>query len=137
MGDDTFGQCGQGGENKAKVAPFFEVRHRTPQKVAIPEKIVKIVSGNRHTFAISNKGSLFGWGFNSMQQLSHSDEYQDPDNPQHAIFEPELMRGELTGKFVVDAACGEEHSVVVCQMRNGEGKCTHELVYSCGNNLKG
>lgn len=47
------------------------------------------------------------------------------------------MTGELEGKFVVDAACGEEHTVVVCQIRNGEGKCTHELVYSCGNNLKG
>ena len=38
---------------------------------------------------------------------------------------------------MVDAACGEEHSVVVCQVRNGEGTCTHELVYACGNNLKG
>jgi alpha-tubulin suppressor-like RCC1 family protein len=72
-----------------------------------------------------------------MQQLSHSDEYQDPDNPSQAIFEPELMRGELKGKFVVDAACGEEHTMVVCHIRNGEGKTTHELVYACGNNLKG
>jgi len=30
MGDDTFGQCGQGAENRQKVAPFFEVRHSTP-----------------------------------------------------------------------------------------------------------
>jgi alpha-tubulin suppressor-like RCC1 family protein len=75
---------------------------------------VKIVSGNRHCLAISDKGNLFGWGFNSMQQLSHSAEYQDPDNPSHAIFEPTLMSGELKGKFVVDAAAGEEHTVVVC-----------------------
>lgn len=114
MGDDTFGQCGQGVENRAKVAPFFEVRHRTPQKVPIKEKIVKVVSGNRHCLAISETGHLFGWGFNSMQQLSHSDEYQDADNPSHALFEPELMQGELKDKFVVDAACGEEHTVVVC-----------------------
>jgi len=72
-----------------------------------------------------------------MQQLSHSDEYQDPDNPSHAIFDPELMRGELKGKYIVDAACGEEHSIVVCQVRNAEEKITHELVYACGNNLKG
>ena len=62
----------------------------------------------------------------------------DPDNPAHALFEPEYMnRGELKDKFVVDAACGEEHSVVVTQIRNPEGKCTHEIVYSAGNNLKG
>ena len=47
------------------------------------------------------------------------------------------MDGELQGKFVVDAACGEEHSVVVCQIRNGKGECIHELVYATGNNLKG
>lgn len=30
MGDDTFGQCGQGAENRQMVAPFYEVRHRVP-----------------------------------------------------------------------------------------------------------
>ena len=88
--------------------------------------------------AITEGGDLVGWGFNSMQQLSHSNEFMDPDSPSHAIFQPELFStGELADKFVVDAACGEEHSVVVCQMRNGDGECTHELVYACGNNLKG
>jgi len=95
------------------VAPFFEVRHRTPQKVTIPHKVKKIVSGHRHTLAITENGLLFGWGFNSMQQLSNADSYADPDNPQHAIFEPSIIEGELRGKFVVDAACGEEHSLVV------------------------
>ncbi len=64
--------------------------------------------------AITENGLLFGWGFNSMQQLSHSDEYQDAENPSHAIFEPTVMSGELKGKFVVDAAAGEEHTLVVC-----------------------
>ena len=53
------------------------------------------------------------------------------------MFEPEILGGELDNKFVVDAAAGQEHSVAVCQIRNGEGKPTHELVYACGNNLKG
>jgi len=66
MGDDTFGQCAQGAENRQKVAPFFESRHRTPQSVPIKEKIVKVVSGNRHCLAISETGNLYGWGFNSM-----------------------------------------------------------------------
>ena len=75
MGDDTFGQCGQGAENRQKVAPFFEVRHSTPQKVIIPEKIVKIASGDRHCLAVSEKGSLFGWGYNNMMQLSNADDF--------------------------------------------------------------
>jgi len=30
MGDDTFGQCGTGGEGRSSTAPFFEARHRRP-----------------------------------------------------------------------------------------------------------
>jgi len=67
---------------------------------------VKVVSGDRHCFAISDKGSLFGWGYNNMMQLSHSDEYADAENPAHAVFAPERMGGELENKFVVDAAAG-------------------------------
>jgi hypothetical protein len=37
----------------------------------------------------------------------------DADNPRQAIFEPVQLLGELDGKFVVDAAAGEEHTVVV------------------------
>ena len=72
-----------------------------------------------------------------MQQLSNAEAFMDPDNPSHAIFTPALLGGELDGKFVVNAACGEEHSVVVAQVRNDEGTPIKELVYACGNNLKG
>jgi hypothetical protein len=37
---------------------------------------------------------------------------------------------------IVDAAAGEEHTIVVAQVRRN-GKCISELVYGCGNNLKG
>lgn len=37
---------------------------------------------------------------------------------------------------MVDAAAGEEHTVVICQVRR-LGKVLSELVYACGNNLKG
>ena len=36
MGDDTFGQCGTGGDDRSSFAPFFEVRHRKPVKVEMP-----------------------------------------------------------------------------------------------------
>ena len=40
------------------------------------------------------------------------------ENPQHAIMEPICMNnGELENKFVVNAAAGEEHTIVVAQVR--------------------
>lgn len=136
MGDDTFGQCGQSSQSRSTVAPFFEQRHRTPQKVVIPGKVVRIACGNRHTLAITETGECYGWGYNSMQQLSNAETFADPDNPTHAIFTPALLQGELEGKFVVNAACGEEHSIVVAQVKR-DGKPIKEVVYGCGNNLKG
>jgi len=51
--------------------------------------------------------------------------------------EPTLLNsGELERKVIVDAAAGEEHTIVVAQVRRN-GKCVSELVYGCGNNLKG
>ena len=136
MGDDTFGQCGQGGSNRQYVAPFFEQRHSKPVTVAIKDPVEKVVCGFRHSLAITKTGKLYGWGFNSMQQLSNSEQFMDPDNPQQAIFNPVILGGPLDGKFVVDAAAGEEHTVAICQVRKG-GKPMSELVYACGNNLKG
>eukprot|EP00351_Strombidinopsis_sp_SopsisLIS2011_P006477 CAMPEP_0116875362 /NCGR_PEP_ID=MMETSP0463-20121206/7291_1 /TAXON_ID=181622 /ORGANISM="Strombidinopsis sp, Strain SopsisLIS2011" /LENGTH=133 /DNA_ID=CAMNT_0004520865 /DNA_START=852 /DNA_END=1253 /DNA_ORIENTATION=+ len=70
-----------------------------------------------------------------MQQLEDPDGYS-ADNPIHAFFEPVEFKGELERKFVVDAAAGEEHTIVVAQVRR-EGKKVSEVIYGCGNNLKG
>jgi alpha-tubulin suppressor-like RCC1 family protein len=75
MGDDTFGQCGQGDTDRNYVAPFYETRWTTPKLVSIKEPVTKVVCGFRHSLAITNNGKLYGWGFNSMQQLSNSDQY--------------------------------------------------------------
>lgn len=99
-------------------------------------KIQKVVCGFRHSLAISEDGRIFGWGFNSMQQLSNADKYMNSENPQSAIFNPVQLLGELEGKFIVDAAAGEEHSIVISQIRKDQ-KPVSELVYACGNNLKG
>ena len=67
MGDDTFGQCGTGGEGRQMTAPFFEARHRKPVLVDIPKgiKIRKVVCGFRHSLAISEDGKIYGWGYNN------------------------------------------------------------------------
>ena len=71
-----------------------------------------------------------------MLQLSNSDKYQDPESPSHAIFEPIKLEGELERKFVVNVAAGEEHTVVKTEIRR-DGKALSELIYACGNNLRG
>lgn len=53
----------------------------------------------------------------------------------HAIFEPTRIAGELEDLFVVNAAAGEEMSIIVAHGKIG-GKI-FERVFSCGNNLKG
>lgn len=93
-----------------------------PKKVEFPkdskgkkQPIKKIVCGFRHSLAITENGKIYGWGYNNQQQLSHSQEYADETNPMHAIFVPTRIAGELDGLFVVDAAAGEEMSIIVAQ----------------------
>ena len=143
MGDDTFGQCGVGETDRMSSAPFFEVRHRRPKKIRFPKdertgiepKIKKVVTGFRHSLAISETGMAFGWGYNNMQQLSHSEEYADEAAPMHAIFRPTRICGPLEPLFVVDAAAGEEMSMFVAHGK--KAGVIFEQVYGCGNNLKG
>ena len=53
----------------------------------------------------------------------------------HAIFGPQRIAGELDGLFVVDAAAGEEMSIIVAQGK--KSGTIFEEVFACGNNLKG
>lgn len=119
------------------TAPFFEARHRKPVKVALAPsiKVKKVVCGFRHSLAITEDGQLFGWGYNNQQQLSHAQEYADDSNPMHAMFQPQRLLGPLADLFVVDAAAGEEMSMIVAQGKKG-GRI-FEQTYACGNNLKG
>jgi len=43
--------------------------------VQIPERVVKVATGYRHSFAITERGHLYGWGYNNQLQLSHGEEY--------------------------------------------------------------
>ena len=78
---------------------------------------------------------MYGWGYNNQQQLSHSQEFADDTNPQHALLSPTRIMGPLAEMFVVDAGAGEEFSIIVAQGKKA-GKI-YEHVYACGNNLKG
>lgn len=50
------------------MAPFFERRFGKPTLVKLDgEKVTKIVCGYRHTLAITDKGEIYGWGYNNQQ----------------------------------------------------------------------
>ena len=68
-------------------------------------------------------------------QLSHSQEYSDESTPLNAIFVPTRITGAIQDHFVVDAAAGEEMSIIVTHSKEA-GK-VYERVFGCGNNLKG
>ena len=53
----------------------------------------------------------------------------------HAIFEPRRIAGPLEDLFVVNAAAGEEMSMIVAHGK--KAGLIFEQVYGCGNNLKG
>jgi len=67
MGDDTFGQCGTGGEGRTATAPFFEARIRRPKLIKMPaeKKVSKVICGFRHSLAITTDGQIYGWGYNN------------------------------------------------------------------------
>ena len=121
MGNDTFGQCGTGGDNRASFAPYTEAKHGIPVKVEMPKeeelgrvpKVTKIVCGFRHSLAITENGPVYGWGYNNQQQLSHSKEYGDESSPLHAIHVPTRIKGPLEDLYVVNVAAGEEMSMFV------------------------
>ena len=95
----------------------------------------KIACGFRHSLAITENGKLYGWGYNNQQQLSHSQEDADEASPMHAIFTPQRITRPLEDLFVMDAACGEEISIIVAHGK--KAGIIFEQVYACGNNLKG
>lgn len=71
MGDDTYGQCGLGQMSRSTSPPFYERRVKNPRKVeGLNANIKKICCGANHSLAITEEGSLFGWGSNSNMQLS-------------------------------------------------------------------
>jgi len=64
MGDDLYGQCGQGANNRSSFPPFFENKIIKPVLVNNLPKIKKISSNGNHTIVLSNDGIVYGWGSN-------------------------------------------------------------------------
>ena len=113
MGSDKYGQWGQFRDGRPSVPPFKEVRIGKPQKVNLQERAVKIASGKRHSFAISEYGRLYGWGYNHQVQLSHGDNLASVSSQRLAIFEPTSITNNIPSLKIVNVDGGEDYSIIV------------------------
>ncbi|KAH9599329.1 Regulator of chromosome condensation [Trypanosoma melophagium] len=95
-----------------------------PQVVHVEtkHKLVRVHAGQWHSGAINAAGELFTWGVGYQGRLGHGD--KEP------ALVPRKVRGALTGKRVVDVACGSFHTValtdsgaVYCWGDNASGQC--------------
>ena len=95
----------------------------TPERLSLRD-IVTIGSGSYHSFAVSKKGDVFGWGLNSFCQVGLSDAdggYEDTI-PVPTIIDA-LRPAQHGGARVVEITGGAHHSVFL--FSNGE-------VWACG-----
>lgn len=77
-------------------------------------QVSRIACSERHCLAVTNTGSVFAWGENEYSQLG----YTTSKKPQGIEFEPKPRKIEsLAKQFVIDAACGDNHSLVLTNQR--------------------
>lgn len=77
-------------------------------------KIIFIAAGESHSFAITESGNLYSWGFNELCQLGLG---HDKD-----VCVPTLCQGQQlvsisTPRKVLAASAGSQHSLVLARLR--------------------
>lgn len=95
-----------------------------PERLAL-KKIVHVAAGSFHSFAVDDKGNVYGWGLNQFRQTGVADEdagYEESISAPTKVrsLDPKLHNGSK----VIQIACGDLHSVFLFD--SGE-------VYACGN----
>lgn len=111
-GSNEFGQLGCGKKGDTVLRPKLI-------KGLQGLKVVATSSGDRHSAAVTNTGSVYTWGCGSDGQCGHG-VFRD-------VVRPKLVE-HLVGKFIVDVKCGHNFTMVMTS--------NHE-VYAWGNNTYG
>ena len=132
-GDNYVGQLGSGGYASYKSPTLVRSCCRsvlTPQGTIVCDKtideetLVAVRAGSFHSFAITDKGVLYAWGWNIFGQLGVGILSTNPTVPSPLAVESL----ESAGQFVVDAAGGYSHSLVLT--KSGD-------IYAMGANENG
>lgn len=78
-----------------------------PQKVDIDGDVVMVAAASDHSFAVTEAGKAYSWGFNENYQTGHGDE--DDDIAEATMLDNSAVRG----KRLVGAGCGGQFSVLL------------------------
>lgn len=108
-----------------------KIHGTVPEKVTLgtrARKAVTIGAGSFHSFAVDDRGDVWGWGLNSMGQTGTGYESSDDSFVQSPQKVKRLSRDELDGDYVVQIDGGNHHSLFL----TSRGK-----VYACGRSNAG
>ncbi|KAG6807900.1 hypothetical protein H0H92_006078 [Tricholoma furcatifolium] len=114
-----------------KVLERRKIHGTVPEKITLGNrgrKAVKIGAGSWHSFAVDDKGDVWGWGLNSMGQTGTGHGSSDDDVVQLPTKVQRLSKEELGGDSVVQIVGGDHHTLFL----TAGGK-----VYACGRSNAG
>lgn len=123
--------AGEQGQLGRKILERRKIHGTVPEKVTLDSrtrKAVKIGAGSFHSFAVDDKGDVWGWGLNSMGQTGTGYMSADDFVVQLPKKVKRLSKGELGGDTVVQIEGGNHHTLFLTE----SGK-----VYACGRSNAG
>eukprot|EP01130_Rhizamoeba_saxonica_P000173 TRINITY_DN10170_c0_g1_i1.p1 TRINITY_DN10170_c0_g1~~TRINITY_DN10170_c0_g1_i1.p1 ORF type:complete len:1458 (+),score=309.36 TRINITY_DN10170_c0_g1_i1:148-4374(+) len=84
-------------------------KYETKSQISQTIRIKKISAGMNHVLAISDNGEVYSWGKNNFGQLGlgHNETMYNPEKVEY-----------LSGVYIVDIACGGEHSLALDDNNN-------------------
>ncbi|KAG6878592.1 hypothetical protein C0993_003047 [Termitomyces sp. T159_Od127] len=114
-----------------KVLERRKIHGTVPEKITLGSrgrKAVRIGAGSWHSFAVDDKGDVWGWGLNSMGQTGTGYESTDDEVVQLPQKVMRLSKEELGGDTVEQIVGGDHHTIFL----TASGK-----VYACGRSNAG
>lgn len=108
-----------------------KIHGTVPEKVTLgtrSRKATIVGAGSFHSFAVDDKGDVWGWGLNSMGQTGTGYESSEDSVVQLPTKVIGLSKEELGGDVVVQIEGGNHHTIFLTQ----QGK-----VYACGRSNAG
>ncbi len=114
-----------------RVLERTKIHGTVPEKVTLGgrgRKAVAVGAGDNHSFAVDDKGDVWGWGLNSMGQTGTGWDSADDNVVQLPTKVESLSNAELGDDVVVQIDGGSHHTLFLTQ----SGK-----VYACGRSNAG
>lgn len=108
--------AGEQGQLGRKVLERRKIHGTVPEKITLgtrSRKAVVIGAGNYHSFAVDDRGDVWGWGLNTMGQTGTGVTGKYDPNPEVQLPTKVigLSKEELGGETVVEVVGGEHHTI--------------------------